>query len=427
MTHQSTKPRFSFRDHLTAYLVLLLILVVILVGAFVLYMSGLFDPVVVEGTPLENVEPLNLPTVPPAHEDDAFALSGLVGALFPVASAEGVQAPEAAAAEPADAQQPASADELTQLLEQIVAEEDGEEEIPESARVTVGKDDLSKNANLPQDVYSVLLLATDSRDLNASHGRSDVMIIASLNMRTNEIKLASLSRDMWVPIPNGVGDNKLNAAYAFGGPLLAMKTVNQVFEMNLEDYVVVNFQTMADIVDTLGGVDIYLEGMEYAYINYNVAVSEDFEGFAKSASRKQLSETDTDAVVRLDGLQAVSYARIRKMDSDFQRGSRQRVLLQAMMDKAMGSLSLSTFYGLASNLLNSTSTNLKLNKVIEIGTWLLSSDSFPTMSELSIPVAGSYRSDTEKEMSVIKYSRDQNVTALHEFLFGAYTPAAAAP
>lgn len=410
MSAKASKQRLSWRDHLTAYLVLILIVGIVVVGGFGLYVTGIFDPV--EITPaLVNTKPMDLATPPPSHV-------GLLDWLFPSAYAdEAVEAPAAA---------PQSQDELSTLLEQIVAEEVGEEEITDAQRVTVDKTDLALNENLPDTVYNVLLLATDSRDINAKNGRSDVMIIASLNMQANEIKLSSLSRDMWVPIPNSVGNNKLNSAFAFGGANLAMKTVNQNFELNIQDYVVVNFATMAGIVDSLGGLDIYLEGMEYSYINYNVAVSEDYEGFAKSTSRSQLSETDVDKVVHLDGLQAVSYARIRKMDSDFQRGSRQRIVLQAMMDKALQNLSPSTFYSLASNMINSTSTNIKLTQVMDIGTWLLAADSFPSMSELSVPIAGSFHGDREKDMDVIKYNQAQNVQALHEFIYGEYIPAAAA-
>lgn len=347
--------------------------------------------------PLEGAEYLELATPPPKN-------SSLLDRLFSVASAE-------------------EGDGLEGLLGELEAEEGVEEDIPEDQRVTITKDDLALNTNLPEGVYNVLLMATDSRDVNANTGRSDVMIIASLDMTANEIKLVSLSRDLWVPIANTSRSNKLNAAYAYGGPLLALKTVNQLFEMNMQDYIVVNFATMSEIVDALGGVDIQLMGEEYKYINENVAVSEDYEGFAKSDARRVLTEAERDTVVHLDGLQAVSYARIRKMDDDLQRGSRQRILLQAMMDKAMQNLSLSTFYSLATSMMNSTSTNMKLTQVMDIGTWILSADSFPTLGELSIPVPGSFRSDMEDGLSVVKFAQAQNVEALHTFLFGEYIPA----
>lgn len=427
MPNKMTPHRFSFRDHLTAYLVVLVILTVMVVGVFVLYMSGILDPVYSEPV-LVGAGSLELATPPPEHGEGAEIgtsadTASIMSWLFASAVAE--EAPEAeAATEEAEeaAGAPQSEDELSTLLEQIVAEESEEEEIPADQHVVVDKNDLSRNANLPDGVYNVLLLATDSRSAHAT-GRSDVMIIASLNMQTSEIMLSSLSRDMWVNLPGGIGQNKLNAAFAYGGPLFAVKTVNETFEMNIEDYVVVDFSTMAQLVDSLGGVDIQLTGMEYAYINYNVAVSEDYEGFAKSSSRRTLTEEDAENVVHLDGLQAVSYARIRKMDSDIQRGSRQRILLQAMMDRALSNLSVSTFYGMATSMMNSTSTNIKLSTVMDIGNWLLAGADFPTMHELSIPVAGSYRGERERELDVLKFNQQQNVEELHAFIYGEYIPA----
>lgn len=443
MQHTSQKPRITWKDRLTAYLVLMVIVCFIGIGAFALYLTGIFDPVEVTGEALADTTPLALATIPPPEVDDPAQDEGEANdAAGPDAAAESAAAPrqssalraklldflvpraaaeEADAAEMADAA-PRSEDELGALLAEIEAQETGEEEITEDQRVAVDKNDLAKNPNLPEDIYSVLLLATDSRDVNSVGGRSDVLIIASLDRTLGEIKLASVSRDLWVPI-SGTSNNKINAAYAFGGPYLALKTINEQFELNLEDYVVVNFATMASIIDSLGGVDITLTGMEYAYINYLVAVGEDYEGFAKSSARRALTEADAEETMHLDGLQAVSYARIRKLDSDIQRGSRQRILLQAMMDRAMSNLSLSTFYSLAMNMLNTTSTNIKLTTVMDVGNWLLSLDAYPAMREMAIPVAGSYRGSREKEMDVLVFNRGQNVEALHTFLFGAYMPA----
>lgn len=133
---------------------------------------------------------------------------------------------------------------------------------------------------------------------------------------------------------------------------------------------------MADIVDALGGVDIYLEGLEYYYINYNVAVAEDYEGFEKSKTRRTLTEADDGISVHLDGLQAVSYARIRKLDSDLQRGSRQRILLQALMNKMLENMTSSTLISLAVTLVPNTSTNLDMPTILQLGTRFLAAGRF---------------------------------------------------
>ena len=391
------KRRYSARDQLTASLVLVVVLGMVLMGGIGLYMTGIFDPV--EATvALADTEPLNLPTQPPRS---------LLDWLFPTARAE-------------EESETRSASELEALLEDIVAEERGEEEIAAEDRVTVEKGDLALNQNLPDDWLNVLLMGTDSRDVNAKTGRTDVMIIASVNLKTGEIKLSSLARDMYVPIPNGVGENRINAAHAFGGPELALKTVNQNFEMNIQDYALVNFAGMASIVDAVGGVDIELVGEEWFWINYGVALGEDYEGFAKSDARRLLTEEDMDTVVHLDGLQAVAYARIRKMDNDLQRASRQRILLQAIMEKAMASKS--TLVNVALSMLPYVNTNMTPNRIMQLVLQFLAADSF-SFTEMSIPVEGTYRNETVNEMQVITFDQAQNNQAMHNFIYGAYYPA----
>lgn len=414
MSVKVSKHRYTKRDHMTAYLVLFVIICVILIGAGLLYFTGIFDPIEV-GSALVDAKPMELATQPPKAFADFFFASAQAAGDNAETTAES-PAPEA---EPTA---PASGQDLESILADIVAEDNGEPEITEAEQVTVSKDDLSLNKNLPTDIYNVLLLATDSRSVTAHGGRTDVMIIASLNRQTSEIRLVSLSRDMYLPIP-GASDNKLNAAYAYGGPNLAMKTVNHNFELNIQDYAIVNFHTMAAIVDAIGGVDIYLEPGEWEWLNYNVALGEDYEGFSKSATRRTLSAADQETTVHLDGLQAVSYARIRKMDNDFQRGSRQRILLQAMLNKGMANLSLSTFLSLATNVMSSISTNVTLQTVIDVGRWALEMDNIG-MEELSIPTAGTYHSAIEKDMDVIVVNLKQNVSDLHTFLYGEYIPAA---
>lgn len=381
--------------------ILIFLCATILLGATGLYMSGVFTPVA-EPNPLANVEPIVFATQPP--------LAGRVmNWLIPSACAE-----ENAVVSESD---------LEALLASLAAEE-AEEEIAESDRVTVDAKDLSVNQNLPADWTNILLMATDSRDIAQQTGRTDVMIIASINPATGEIKLSSLARDLYIHLPGGAGSNRINAAYAFGGPLLAVKAVNEVFDMNCQHYAVVNFKSMADIVDALGGVDIYLEGLEYYYINYNVAVAEDYEGFSKSNARRVLTEEDNGVSVHLDGLQAVSYARIRKLDSDLQRGSRQRILLQALLNKMMENITPSTLMSLAVTLVPNTSTNLDVPTILQLGTRFLAAGDF-TLKEFSLPIENTWKYEEIKDSSVITFDEVKNVQALHEFIYGEYIPAEA--
>lgn len=409
----SANPRYTVHHRLTANLVLIVVLGMVAVGALGLYMTGIFTTVEVNGV-LADTEPLGLATQPPQRE-------GLAAWLFASASAE----------ETVDAAGADQMDDLEALLKEI---EDEEGVIGADERITVDKKDLSINQNLPNDWFNVLLLGTDARDSGMSYGRTDTIIIASINATTGEIKLTSIGRDLYVEIP-GATSNRINAASAYGGWELTVKTINHVFEMNITDYVVVNFTGLASIVDYFGGVDLYLQGEEYWYINDLVATSQDYEGFAKSSARQTLTAADSDTIVHLDGLQALSYSRIRKLDNDLQRGSRQRILLQALLDKIMPNLSARSILTIAQTLQPYLEMSLSIvpgSEFMKVAMNMLTftQNGTITMTELSLPIAGSYRASKEtnnrgNEMDVLVFSRETNVAALHEFIYGEYYPATA--
>ena len=143
-----------------------------------------------------------------------------------------------------------------------------------------------------------------------------------LSVGYQSVKLTSILRDTVVDI-DGHGSTKINAAYAYGGAELAMRTVNQTFQMNITKYVVVDYLTIARLVDAVGGVDIVISQAEMEQINANnsryagsTRVAEDL-GYMPAPVREYSEDGETP--VHLDGLQAVGYARIRKLDSDFMR------------------------------------------------------------------------------------------------------------
>ena len=155
-----------------------------------------------------------------------------------------------------------------------------------------------------------------------------------LSVGYQSLKLASILRDTVVDI-DGHGRGKINGAYAYGGAELAMRTVNQTFGLNITKYVVVDYLTIARLVDAVGGVDIVISQAEMGQINANNAnyagstvIAEDL-GYMPAPVRTYSEDGETP--VHLDGLQALGYARIRKLDSDFMRTSRQRRVVQAAL------------------------------------------------------------------------------------------------
>ena len=158
----------------------------------------------------------------------------------------------------------------------------------------------------------VVLLGIDTEEGNA--GRSDAILLASIDRENNQIHLCSVARDSRVQIA-GYGQRKLNAAYAYGGGELTVQTLNENFGLQLASYVAVNFSGMADIVDRLGGVDVELSEGELSYLG--------------SAGQGLSAGTS----VRLNGKQAVAYSRIRYLDNDDVRTSRQREVLEGLLNQ----------------------------------------------------------------------------------------------
>lgn len=243
-------------------------------------------------------------------------------------------------------------------------------------------------------VKNILLLGIDG---NSNQGRSDTMIIVSIDRLTRQIKLTSLLRDLYVTIP-GHGHNRLNAAYAFGGASLLMQTIECNFRIKIDKYICVNFESFESIISTIGGVNIDLTDAEAAYINKYIP------GSLKSGTQ------------RLNGAQAVFYARIRKIGTDFGRTSRQRTLLEALMNECK-SMKISELIDLAELISPNLDTNisrlsLSATAIEGISCW------FNSIQECSIPVKDGYTSKMIEGMSVLVPDLEKNCTVLHEFIFG---------
>lgn len=185
-------------------------------------------------------------------------------------------------------------------------------------RAEIDEENLSAQESIDERIINIALYGVDSRN-NDYVGRSDAILVCSVNGKTGKIKLVSVARDTYVSVP-GYYNTKINHAYAYGGPELAIQTLNENFGLDITDYVTVNFESLADIIDEMGGVMIDVTEEERYQINAYLQRGE------------PLSET---GMVNLTGAQAVSYSRIRKIDSDSMRASRQREVLAALFDKAL--------------------------------------------------------------------------------------------
>lgn len=223
------------------------------------------------------------------------------------------------------------------------------------------------------EVQNIALLGLDTRDDNKT-GRSDAIVILTIDKANRKIKLTSIARDSYVAI-EGHKNDKLTHAYAFGKSQLAVKTLNQNFGLEITDYVTMNFFELARIIDFIGGVTVEVDDAEFKELNSYVIPTTDFKDitceYLKSAGLQKLS-----------GAQAVCYARIRHTDGDIERGNRQKEVLTAMFSevKNLNPLKLPE---LAKLVLSECETSLETKDIMDLGIWAVLSA--PEFEQLSIP------------------------------------------
>lgn len=208
-----------------------------------------------------------------------------------------------------------------------------------------------------KEVINILLLGTDKREPDET-SRSDSIMILSIDPVSHNIKISSLMRDSYVQI-KGYKYNKLGHAYAYGGPELAINTVNNNFDMNLEYYAVINYGGLINVIDALGGVDIDIKDYEIDMVNGYISDVAKIE----NVPFKML---ETTGMQNLTGVQAVGYARVRYVgDGDFERTERQRSVLTSMFNK-FTNLKAAQIPAVAAKLAPNVETNISLSNMIRI-------------------------------------------------------------
>lgn len=231
--------------------------------------------------------------------------------------------------------------------------------------------ELSLTSNLPNSRLNVLLLGLDV--LDDSSQRSDTMMIATIDYTS--VKLTSIMRDTLVEI-DGHGTQKINSAYSYGGPELAMRCVNETFGLNITNYVAVDFTTLVKLVDAVGGVDMEITAAELEQMNKNVGMS---AWMFKPQGYDAVPMTQA-GKVHLNGLFALGYARIRKIDSDYMRTYRQRKVISAILDSSKRQLWNPLLYArLYGVLKESVQTNLSVVELISLAEKALLAGEIETM------------------------------------------------
>lgn len=272
-------------------------------------------------------------------------------------------------------------------------------------------EDIANNGVSKKGYTNIALFGTDNRTGETEGVRSDCIIIASINNQSKEVKLLSVYRDTMLQQESGSFD-KANSAYATGGPEAAINMLNRNLDLDITDYVSVNFKVLADVVDLLGGIELDMSAEEVVHMNnYCVETSEIAE---KEYTRIDPEEAGT---YQLNGVQAVSYSRIRYTEGgDFQRTARQRLVIEKIAEKAK-SAKLSTINKIVDTVLPEVSTSFSSTEILKMAGDILkykigenSGFPFTTAMPESIPgYVGSY---------VVPIGLVENVKQIHEFLFG---------
>lgn len=290
--------------------------------------------------------------------------------------------------------------------------------VPVSIAPANNADEVDVNEDLSGEWVNILLLGADSDQ----YGRTDTMIIASVHSGTGEVKLTSLMRDMYVPI-EGHGKNKLNAASHFGtmdangdvqgGITLTLKTINQNFDMNLSKYAMVDFSAFAYIVDKIGGIDVPVTEAEMRSMNQ---LMQDMRVLYPDIDLPKNDLTECGDSVHLDGMQALAFVRIRKLDSDYNRTNRQRMALKAVLDKAIAVHDPNKLFDIYKLVMDRITTNLTTDEIWKLGVKVVTNGA--GFSGMRIPADGTYTSETINGMDCIVPNLEKNKALLHAFIYG---------
>lgn len=253
---------------------------------------------------------------------------------------------------------------------------------------------------------NILLIGVDQSS-PGTRGRSDTMMLARVEPSTGEVRLVSFLRDLYLPIP-GVGKTRLNAAYQHGGEVLLKQTLAKNFDLSVDHTVTVNFSMLRDLVDQLGGVELDIAEKERKALNSMVREYNADYGL----SGGEITQAGTQV---LDGRQALCYSRLRKIDSDFQRTSRQQRVLEGVL-RRLSKMSKWQLLRLAVQNLSRVETDLTFGDLAALAP-LLAGDGL-SLECTRVPFEGSYREETIRGMMVLVPDLSACQSKLRRFLQG---------
>lgn len=258
--------------------------------------------------------------------------------------------------------------------------------------------------------WTIAVFGVDSRDGNLDQGaNADVIMVCNINEKTGGIRIVSIYRDTCMKVGEKNPYKKINEAYARGGIGQAVEALNENLDVEIDDYVAVNWKAVADAINLLGGIDMELTESEFRYINGYITSTVEGTGVGSVQLKKP-------GLNHLDGVQTVAYARLRYMDSDFQRTERQREVISKALEKAK-SADLSVLYQILNSVLPQTKSSLETDSLLPL---------LQSISKFHLEAASGFPFDLEAKRIeengmeidyVFPVNLADDVAELHKFLY----------
>ena len=272
--------------------------------------------------------------------------------------------------------------------------------------VGISQDVEDKLSKYDDSITNIALFGIDASD--GGVGRSDSIMIATIDTHNKKLKLTSIMRDSYVNI-DGHGLDKINHAYAFGKAELAIKTLNENFDLNISEFAAVNFSTLPKIIDKLGGIELDIDSEELQYINGYIS---DLNGINNTS----VSPISSTGLQHVNGTQAMAYCRIRYTSGgDYKRTERHREVLSKMFEKIL-SMSPTSYPSLLNEILPMISTSLSASEIMDLGNEVLKVGS-TSLEQERFPLDGYCEGQMIGGVYYLTFDKETTVNQLHDYIF----------
>ena len=280
-------------------------------------------------------------------------------------------------------------------------------------KVEINKDNVGiaqevedKLSKYDDSITNIALFGIDASD--GGVGRSDSIMIATIDTHNKKLKLTSIMRDSYVNI-DGHGLDKINHAYAFGKAELAIKTLNENFDLNISEFAAVNFSTLPKIIDKLGGIELDIDSEELQYINGYIS---ELNGINNTS----VSPISSTGLQHVNGTQAMAYCRIRYTSGgDYKRTERHREVLSKMFEKIL-SMSPTSYPSLLNEILPMISTSLSASEIMDLGNEVLKVGS-TSLEQERFPLDGYCEGQMIGGVYYLTFDKETTVNQLHDYIF----------